>query len=105
MSILWRSRAALLSAGILPSFGGFGWLMAGLQGPVLASVLGTLAIFFGKAGAFVFGSGLAIIPFLYASVTQYHWLTEQQFLDAIAVAMIAPGLVVITAAFIKDRAA
>jgi chromate transporter len=49
----------------------------------------------------VFGSGLAIVPFLYGGVvTRFHWLTEQQFLDAIAVAMITPGPVVITAAFI-----
>jgi chromate transporter len=54
-----------------------------------------------KAGAFVFGSGLAIVPFLYGGVVgRFHWLTEQQFLDAIAVAMITPGPVVITAAFI-----
>jgi chromate transporter len=57
--------------------------------------------FFTKAGAFVFGSGLAIVPFLYGGVVkEYHWLTEQQFLDAVAVAMITPGPVVITVAFI-----
>jgi chromate transporter len=65
------------------------------------SVLGTLTLFFLKAGAFVFGSGLAIVPFLYGGVvSQHHWLTERQFVDAIAVAMITPGPVVITAAFI-----
>lgn len=63
--------------------------------------LAGLGLFFLKAGAFVFGSGLAIVPFLYGGVvTEFHWLTEQQFLDAIAVAMITPGPVVITAAFI-----
>jgi len=52
-------------------------------------VLGTLTLFFLKAGAFVFGSGLAIVPFLYGGVVrEHHWLTERQFLDAIAVAMI-----------------
>lgn len=57
--------------------------------------------FFLKAGAFVFGSGLAIVPFLYGGVVkEYHWLTEQQFLDAVAVAMITPGPVVITVGFI-----
>src|ERR1700693_4395002 len=57
--------------------------------------------FFLKAGAFVFGSGLAIVPFLYGGVVgQFHWLTERQFLDAVAVAMITPGPVVITVAFI-----
>lgn len=58
-------------------------------------------LFFMKAGAFVFGSGLAIVPFLYGSVVkEYHWLTEKQFLDAVAVAMITPGPVVITVGFI-----
>lgn len=57
--------------------------------------------FFLKAGAFVFGSGLAIVPFLYGGlVKENHWLTEQQFLDAVAVAMITPGPVVITVGFI-----
>ncbi len=57
--------------------------------------------FFTKAGAFVFGSGLAIVPFLYGGVVREHgWLTDQQFLDAVAVAMITPGPVVITVAFI-----
>lgn len=57
--------------------------------------------FFLKAGAFVFGSGLAIVPFLYGGlVKENHWLTGQQFLDAVAVAMITPGPVVITVGFI-----
>jgi chromate transporter len=57
--------------------------------------------FFFKAGAFVFGSGLAIVPFLYGGVVkEYGWLNEQQFLDAVAVAMITPGPVVITVGFI-----
>ncbi|MBI1806863.1 MAG: chromate transporter [Ignavibacteria bacterium] len=58
-------------------------------------------LFFAKAGAFVFGSGLAIVPFLYGGVVQeYRWLNERQFLDAVAVAMITPGPVVITVGFI-----
>lgn len=57
--------------------------------------------FFVKAGALVFGSGLAIVPFLYGgAVQERHWLTDRQFLDAVAVAMITPGPVVITVAFI-----
>jgi chromate transporter len=65
------------------------------------STLQKIAIFFTKAGAFVFGSGLAIVPFLHSGVvTENHWLTEQQFLDAVAVAMITPGPVVITVGFI-----
>ena len=60
-----------------------------------------LFLFFAKAGAFVFGSGLAVVPFLYGEVVQrYHWLSDRQFLDAVAVAMITPGPVVITASFI-----
>jgi chromate transporter len=63
--------------------------------------LGKIAIFFAKAGAFVFGSGLAIVPFLHAGVvTENHWLTEPQFVDSVAVAMITPGPVVITVGFI-----
>ncbi len=65
------------------------------------STLGQIAWFFTKAGAFVFGSGLAIVPFLHGGVvTEYQWLTEKQFVDAVAVAMITPGPVVITVGFI-----
>jgi chromate transporter len=65
------------------------------------SKLVQLAWFFTKAGAFVFGSGLAIVPFLYGGVVkEYQWLNEQQFVDAVAVAMITPGPVVITVGFI-----
>ena len=60
-----------------------------------------IVLFFTKAGAFVFGSGLAIVPFLYSGVVhEYGWLDEHQFLDAVAVAMITPGPVVITVGFI-----
>ena len=66
-----------------------------------SSTLTKIALFFTEAGAFVFGSGLAIVPFLHAGVvTENHWLTEQQFVDAVAVAMITPGPVVITVGFI-----
>ena len=73
--------------------------------PVVASmdwsVLWQIGIFFAEAGAFVFGSGLAIVPFLYGGVVnEHHWLTERQFVDAVAVAMITPGPVVITTGFI-----
>ena len=64
------------------------------------SLLG-LFFYFAKAGMFVFGSGLAVVPFLYGGVVQgHHWLTDRQFVDAVAVAMITPGPVVITVAFI-----
>jgi chromate transporter len=63
--------------------------------------LGKIAWFFTKAGSFVFGSGLAIVPFLHGGVVaEYGWLTEQEFIDAVAVAMITPGPVVITVGFI-----
>ena len=69
----------------------------GFDWPLLAQ----LGAFFAKAGAFVFGSGLAIVPFLYGGVVHDHqWLNERQFVDAVAVAMITPGPVVITVGFI-----
>jgi chromate transporter len=77
------------------------WAMTGLHGVATATTLGKIVWFFAEAGAFVFGSGLAIVPFLYGGVVdKYHWLTDRQFLDAVAVAMITPGPVVITVAFI-----
>jgi chromate transporter len=64
-------------------------------------VLTALALFFLKTGALVFGSGLAIVPFLRDGVVdQHHWLTQGQFLDAVAMGLITPGPVVITAGFI-----
>jgi chromate transporter len=69
-------------------------------------VLLQVLVFFTKAGAFVFGSGLAIVPFLHQGVVQqFGWLNEQQFIDAVAVAMITPGPVVITVVFIGFLAA
>jgi chromate transporter len=85
----------------VPAFTGLERLFTGALGPATAATVGTLFLFFLKAGAFVFGSGLAIVPFLYGGVVgKFHWLTERQFLDAVAVAMITPGPVVITAGFI-----
>jgi chromate transporter len=75
------------------------WLLGlGLGGQ---HVLLQILLFFTKAGAFVFGSGLAIVPFLQQGVVQqFGWLNDHQFLDAVAVAMITPGPVVITVVFI-----
>ena len=68
---------------------------------VTLPILLELGAFFVKAGAFTFGSGLAIVPFLHQGVVMHHgWLTERQFLDAVAVGVITPGPVVITAAFV-----
>jgi chromate transporter len=88
-----KSQALALAAGP--------WLMTGLHGPAPDSALWKIAYLFAEAGAFIFGSGLAIVPFLHgAVVNDLAWLTERQFLDAVAVAMITPGPVVITVAFI-----
>ena len=66
-----------------------------------SGLLADIFLYFAKAGMFVFGSGLAVVPFLYGGVVQgHHWLTPQQFVDAVAVAMITPGPIVITVAFI-----
>jgi chromate transporter len=71
--------------------------LEGLDGHRLAQI----GAYFAYAGSFVFGSGLAIVPFLYSGVVQdYRWLTDHQFVDAVAVAMITPGPVVITTGFI-----
>lgn len=92
-----RALASRLN-GALPLIGL--WAPQGMA-PADGGTLWTIFSFFAKAGAFVFGSGLAIVPFLYAGVVHdYHWLNESQFLDAVAVAMITPGPVVITVAFI-----
>jgi len=76
-------------------------LTQGLSGTATLNTMWQIFWFFTKAGAFVFGSGLAIVPFLYGGVVQhYGWLDDRQFLDAVAVAMITPGPVVITVGFI-----
>jgi chromate transporter len=88
----WANTSA---SGLLPA------ILLQLQPVATESKLLDIAWFFTKAGAFVFGSGLAIVPFLYGGVVhEYKWLDEQQFVDAVAVAMITPGPVVITVGFI-----
>lgn len=72
---------------------GFAWTGSGAS-------LGAMGLFFIKAGAFTFGSGLAIVPFLHQGLVEQHgWLTEQQFVDAVAMGLISPGSVVIMATF------
>jgi chromate transporter len=91
-------RRATVASALLPLPA---WLLTGLYGPASVGTLATIGLYFAEAGAFVFGSGLAIVPFLYGGVVErFHWLSEHQFLDAVAVAMITPGPVVITVAFI-----
>jgi chromate transporter len=102
--LVWLLRAPPKnwSGGRLHSFA----LTAPVAGAVAAASIDwdqliELGAFFAYAGSFVFGSGLAIVPFLYSGVVVEHkWLTDRQFLDAVAVAMITPGPVVITTGFI-----
>jgi chromate transporter len=84
-----------------------GLKMAGIVLPGIAlGTLGLLTLFFLKAAAFTFGSGLAIVPFLHEGVVDtYHWLNERQFLDAVAMGIITPGPVVIMATFVGYLAA
>jgi len=91
-----RGPSAALGLALLPP-----GLVAGLAGPATSETLWRIGWYFAEAGAFVFGSGLAIVPFLHGGVVQeFGWLNERQFLDAVAVAMITPGPVVITVGFI-----
>ena len=90
-----RGRNGLVRS-LLPVF-----LFAGIRGPAPPGAATQLFLYFTKVGTLVFGSGLAIVPFLHGGVVgEFHWLNERQFLDAIAVGMITPGPVVITSGFI-----
>lgn len=92
-----RWRAASIRTLVPLNLANAGVLLGGADSARLV----LLGLFFLKAGAFIFGSGLAIVPFLREGVVQqHHWLTERQFLDAVAMGLITPGPVVITAAFI-----
>jgi chromate transporter len=97
---LWRVPPAWLSRGkVHAAAAPFAGLLA--LDAIDWHKLGQIAAYFAYAGSFVFGSGLAIVPFLYGGVVkEYAWLTDQQFVDAVAVAMITPGPVVITTGFI-----
>jgi len=89
-------RSRILGLVLLPP-----GLLTGLSGPAPDETLWRIGWYFAEAGSFVFGSGLAIVPFLHGGVVrEFGWLSERQFLDAVAVAMITPGPVVITVGFI-----
>jgi len=96
--LLMTAAGALLILGIW----GIGTFLLGAHAMVgHGSILAQILLFFTKAGTFVFGSGLAIVPFLEKGlVHELGWLNAHQFLDAVAVAMITPGPVVITVAFV-----
>jgi chromate transporter len=69
--------------------------------PAASSMTGKLFLFFFRTGLLVFGSGLVIVPFLKTYVVdQYHWLGDRAFLDSVAIGMISPGPVVISATFV-----
>ncbi len=96
------AMAGLPTSAILNGAGtGAGGIAAVAGGVAAGGTLVAVGLFFFKAGAFIFGSGLAIVPFLREGVVhQHHWLTPRQFLDAVAMGLITPGPVVITATFI-----
>jgi chromate transporter len=98
--MVWRARGAVPAPGVAAAVVPW-WLITGLHGPASTDTLARILGFFAKAAVVVFGSGLAVVPFLHGgAVRDYGWLTERQFLDAVAVSMITPGPVVITVAFI-----
>jgi len=92
------NRETTIAISSLPMFV---WLFNGENGQATSESLGQIAWFFIKAGTIVFGGGLAILPYLQQGVVyDFHWLTEHQFLDAVAVAMVTPGPLLISVAFI-----
>ena len=93
----WLRRAKAAPMALPLAFGTL-WAAAQSTDP---NILLQLGAFFFKAGAFTFGSGLAIVPFLQQGVVRdFAWLSEREFLDAVAMGMITPGPVVITAVFV-----
>src|SRR5215813_13975332 len=95
---LFRGRA---SASTTASLFAAAPLVAGGAPPAVGSMLGKLFAFFLKAGSLTFGSGLVIVPFLEKGlVQQTNWLTERDFLVAVAMGMISPGPVVFPATFV-----
>ena len=96
-----RFNSRPTAPGAVTSLLPWGWWITGLHGAADRTMLIRLFGYFAKAALVVFGSGLAVVPFLHGGVVgSFGWLTERQFLDAVAVSMITPGPVVITVAFI-----
>jgi chromate transporter len=88
-----RSAGALAPDLVVAAVKGFAWIGSGAS-------FAAMAVFFVQASAFTFGSGLAMVPFLHAGLVEEHgWLTEQQFVDAVAMGLVTPGPVVIMATF------
>jgi chromate transporter len=99
--VVYLARVRPFLGGGAYGFAPWAWWFTGLHEPATTATLWKILWYFAEAGAFVFGSGLAIVPFLHGGVVDnFGWLTERQFLDAVAIAMITPGPVVITVAFI-----
>ena len=101
--LVWLVRAPRKPSndgGVALSIAATALLAGGFDWPKLVEIGG----FFAKAGAFVFGSGLAIVPFLYGGVVgEHHWLTEQQFLDDWALCQITPGINLIALTILIGR--
>ncbi len=95
-----RSGARLLSLAQCVLFAPFAQ-MAAATGAATPFGLWPLFLFFVKVGSVLFGSGYVLLAFLRADlVERWHWLTETQLLDAIAVGQVTPGPVFTTATFI-----
>ena len=90
---LWRTASSLTPLPLIGAVNGLAWIGPGAS-------LGAMSVFFLQPSAFTFGSGLAIVPFLHAGLVEdFGWLTEQEFVDAVAMGLITPGPVVIMATF------
>jgi chromate transporter len=90
---LGREATSFSPIPIIAAVKGFAWIGTGAS-------FGAMSLFFLQASAFTFGSGLAIVPFLHAGLVEnFGWLTEQEFVDSVAMGLITPGPVVIMATF------
>lgn len=93
-------------------FGGFLSLSLIRKWPLFRLKLSATTLFLSlfwahfKAGAFVFGTGLAIVPVIERDVvTSFHWLSQAEFLDALAFAQVTPGPITTIASFIGYKVA